>query len=323
MSAYRKLTRKKRTLVSSTQLWLGDDHVLMVRSTRFIEEYRRFQLSDIQAVVACEAPQRFLLQIGFTVFGFVLLTSILGVDSMYGRVFFALCGMLCLAVAAYDMVRGARCTCRLLTEVSAEPVDPVTRVSDYQRLMVELQPAIEAAQGRLSVEEQATILDGVSGPAAFVKPAPPPLGAQKYLQHALYMILLVNAVAYAVGYLWKVEEALSLAISILLAEIILAILLVLRPSRFGVEGLMKALLAVIAVLIVLDTFSAIGQVGYLLYAVAENGRQNLKPPVFWEIPSLMLLGKISITWRLLAGLTGLAALWMGREAAPSQPPPQA
>lgn len=316
-SEYRKLTRKKRTLAGSTQLWLGSDHVLMVRSTRFIEEYRRFRLVDIQAVVAGEDSPRLMLQIALIILAVLCFLGLAGSTIMFGRIFFAMLGMLLLGVAAYDVVRGQRCKCRLLTEVSSESLDPVTRVRDYQQLLRILAPAVAAVQGTLTEEDHRAISERPLAAANFIREDEFRPTGSRYLQHALYVILLVNAVACAAGYLGKHEEALSLAISILMSEIFLAILLLWKQRQFGVTGPLKILAAAVVVLAVLDTISAIGQGGYLVYLAAENGRQNLKPPVFWDIPWIMLLGKISITWRIIAGLTGLAALWIGREAAPS------
>lgn len=328
MSDYRRLTRKRRTLAGSTQLWLGPDHVLMVRSTRFLEEYRRFQFADIQAIVATHAPPRFLLRSSLTVAALLFFTAMVGASTMFGRTTLAVLGAAFLGAAAYDVLRGPRCRCRLLTEVSSENLDPVTRVSDYQRLMRDLAPAIEAVQGRLSEEDHLAIRDLPVAQSSFVQAGDDAIPASRYLQHTLYGILLLNAFTCAAGYLWKVEEALSLAISILMAEVFLAFLMRIANRRFGVQGAMKSFLTVVAVLLALDTISAVVQGGYLIYLVAESGRLKEKMPTFWDISWAMLLGKISITWRVAAGLTGLAALWIRREATsspeqPAPPPPEA
>src|SRR6266849_5352271 len=53
-SIYQRLTGRKRTLLGYSQLWLGPDHLLLVKSTRFAEEYQRFALADIQAITLTE-----------------------------------------------------------------------------------------------------------------------------------------------------------------------------------------------------------------------------------------------------------------------------
>ena len=48
---YRKLPGHKRGVIATSSAWLGDDHLLLVRSARFWEDYRRFYFRDIQAVI--------------------------------------------------------------------------------------------------------------------------------------------------------------------------------------------------------------------------------------------------------------------------------
>jgi hypothetical protein len=55
-SIYRRLTGRKRTLLGYSQLWLAPDHILLVKSTRFAENYQRFALADIQAITVTETP---------------------------------------------------------------------------------------------------------------------------------------------------------------------------------------------------------------------------------------------------------------------------
>ena len=138
---------------------------------------------------------------------------------------------------------------------------------------------------------------------------------------------LANAACVALAYIWRYEEGFSLAISIMLGEVFVAVLLWMRSGKLRMTGPMKAMLALASALIALDVLSAIGQVGYLIYLVAEAGRLNQPPPSVWKMPLLMTLGKISMSWRIAVGLLGLALLFIGRdrkEAAPSpEPPPQA
>ena len=61
-SIYQRLTGRKRTLFGFSQLWLAPDHILLVRSTRFTENYQRFSLADIQAIVVTELPDRVAFQ---------------------------------------------------------------------------------------------------------------------------------------------------------------------------------------------------------------------------------------------------------------------
>jgi hypothetical protein len=56
---YRKLPGVRHGILTSASLWLGSDHILHVKNTRFAEEYRRYYLNDIQAIYL-EKRARFL-----------------------------------------------------------------------------------------------------------------------------------------------------------------------------------------------------------------------------------------------------------------------
>jgi hypothetical protein len=55
-SQYQRLPGRKSGLLRRDTLWLGPDHLLYVRSSRFTEDYRRFYFSDIQAMVLQQRP---------------------------------------------------------------------------------------------------------------------------------------------------------------------------------------------------------------------------------------------------------------------------
>jgi hypothetical protein len=131
--------------------------------------------------------------------------------------------------------------------------------------------------------------------------------------------LLLTCVAYVLFYFWRYEEGFSIGLSGIGAEVLVAILLLSMPERFGVSGVLKTLLIGVSILVAADIVSVVSQISSMVYQVAEAGRTNTKPPVIWDIPWMMTLAKISITWRVIAGATGLIAFWMGREAPPSQP----
>ena len=55
MTSYRKLPGRRRGFLFGSSVWLADDHLLLVKSARFREEYRRFYFRDIQAIVTADA----------------------------------------------------------------------------------------------------------------------------------------------------------------------------------------------------------------------------------------------------------------------------
>src|SRR3954469_9427386 len=57
---YIRLTRGRQTsapaafATSSSSLWLGKDHLLVVESNGYSEKYRRFYFKDVQALIICK-----------------------------------------------------------------------------------------------------------------------------------------------------------------------------------------------------------------------------------------------------------------------------
>lgn len=50
-NSYRKVSGVHGTLFAREQLWVGSDHLLLVRTSFAVESYRRFYFPDIEAVV--------------------------------------------------------------------------------------------------------------------------------------------------------------------------------------------------------------------------------------------------------------------------------
>ncbi|MBS1834558.1 MAG: hypothetical protein JST65_17705 [Acidobacteria bacterium] len=331
-SQYVRLSRKKRSVMGSVQLWLGDGHILVVRSMRFTEEYRRFQLGDIQAVVATETPQLIWLEVGLFACSALSFLFMIEVEAAAARIFFGLIGAILAGTAVYDFARGQRCRCRLLTEVSAEVLEPVTRVSDYERLLRKLEPAIAGVQGTLNVDAGSLPLYAQLAPGVPLAPNNESAGsataAGRLVPYLFYIVILANAAAYALGYLGRYSEGFGLALSFWFGEIVLGAMLVLRPRRFGLKGPMLGLVYLTTALIALDAVSTLVQLGDLFRRIADAGRTGARTPTIWDIEWMMTAGKVAIAWRSLAGVVGLLALWLGRdrvasadgEAPPSQPP---
>src|ERR1035438_5773729 len=71
---YRRLPGRRWSPGSSASLWMGSDHILLVKSAWFREEYKRFYLRDIQAIVVAPGS-RFYISIPMLVFALCWLFS--------------------------------------------------------------------------------------------------------------------------------------------------------------------------------------------------------------------------------------------------------
>ena len=129
--AYTKLSGKQRDLSGYKQLWLGEDHILLVQSSRFTEQYRKFALSDIQAIVVTSQPTAVSLRAMMAILMAMLLGGALLTDSNGLKIALALFAAIPFVILVSDMARGPRVACRLCTEVSAELL-PITRASAFR-----------------------------------------------------------------------------------------------------------------------------------------------------------------------------------------------
>ena len=54
---YRKLPGTRRGFIQKSSVWAGPDHLLLVRGSRFRDEYKRFYYRDVQAMAVARAPR--------------------------------------------------------------------------------------------------------------------------------------------------------------------------------------------------------------------------------------------------------------------------
>jgi hypothetical protein len=126
-SLYRKVTSRRRSLMGYSQLWLGEGHLLLVRSARLVENYKRFALQDIQAIVISDGPDLRAVQALAVAVSLGWAALALAMSSTFGQGFYAITGFFALALAIIDIARGPRCRCVLHTAVSTESLPSVSR----------------------------------------------------------------------------------------------------------------------------------------------------------------------------------------------------
>src|SRR5436190_779884 len=128
-TTYKKLTGKKRSFLGFSQAWLGDDHLLIIDSTNYVEKYHRFALEDIQAIVIAEGPNVLVWQIvALAISAAWGLWAVVDAETTFGKIFWGLAGGAFFLAALQDLLRGQRCTCSLQTAVSRECLRSVARL---------------------------------------------------------------------------------------------------------------------------------------------------------------------------------------------------
>ena len=198
---YRKLPGRRRGFIFGSSVWMASDHLLLVKSARFREEYRRFYFRDIQAIVTAKAP-RFhistraaliaaLWGVAFGLAGaFEAFAAIrFGARFVGVAVWFPWATAAGLA-AAWVYVSAARsCRCRIYTAVSSEELPSLYRTWTARRLLAKVEPAVAQAQGAIVGDWAEAVEDlrigppaegriGLMMPGAAAPLAPPPPPAQ-------------------------------------------------------------------------------------------------------------------------------------------------
>lgn len=307
-SIYRRLDGRKRTLVGYSQLWLAPDHILQVKSSRFVEHYQRFALADVQSIVITTRADSTPLQIGAAGAAILWTVTALAVTSLFAKIFFVSTGAIALAIVVLDLARGPRCRCHLYTAVSRELLPSVNRVRAAQALLSELRSAIEAVQGSLAVD-RIPVLEPVLSPRPLEPPpeVPQPPG---YLPEILFGLFLLNAALLLVGLRFPRTEMSSALPTTILAEIvILTFALIRRPGRDPrrvVYGVMIATILCIG----WDAF-ALGQSFVVFIAEAARRGNSLTLDSNWTALSQRRT-LFAAGWRIAAGAAGLLASYMER-----------
>jgi hypothetical protein len=199
---YRKLPGDYRGFFRSHSLWLGADHVLQVDSSRFSETYRRFYLTDIQAIIVRKAP-RFV----FPYYWVLLLAAAiiaLIVVAAGSRHYSPWTGGIILTVligaAVYLYIASVlqSCTCHLITRVSNVELRSLFRLRAARKFVAMIAPRLQALQGNLPegwVERSFDLAESLTAadrnPETLVSDSP--VGAFSWFTVAVFVFVLIDA----------------------------------------------------------------------------------------------------------------------------------
>src|SRR5580692_5234709 len=141
---YRRLPGHRHGLISGSSLWMGSDHILLVKSAWFREEYKRFYLRDIQAILVAPCARFFIsLPVVFMALaGLFAITFLRSPATARWGVGLAVVGAAWVAVSA-----GWSCRCRLYTAVSKDDLPSLYRTWTARRFLRQVQPRIHEVQG--------------------------------------------------------------------------------------------------------------------------------------------------------------------------------
>ena len=141
------------------QLWEGEDHLLVVQTNGYTEEYRRFHYRDIQALVVQRTRTG---GIGSLILGlFTAITAVPILVSGTERWALIFPGLLFLFLLIHVLM-GPTCRVRLITAVNQQSLDSIGRLRTFRRVLARIGPRIEQAQGTLAPEEIVARTDEVA-----------------------------------------------------------------------------------------------------------------------------------------------------------------
>jgi len=127
------------------RIWLADDHLLSIRSSRFVDIYERFYFSDIQGIYFRDRRGEFLMILAAHLVPCVSLAALGGIFHWAWLI-----PMVPLAAwtLAYALL-GSQAECRVQTMLGLHKVPAIGRRAVYEQLLERIGPLIEAAQGPL------------------------------------------------------------------------------------------------------------------------------------------------------------------------------
>jgi hypothetical protein len=168
---YRRLPGNLRGWIRKSSLWEGDDHLLLVRGTRFAEDYRRFYYRDIQAISMHRAPV--LGSIGWLLLNLILCVLFVAVAVDSPRGWWIALPLTALLIANIVVSLRYGCRCHVQTAVSREELASLIRTWSARKTFARLRAKIDEAQGALP-EDVSGLLAASQPVAAVSESAPAP-----------------------------------------------------------------------------------------------------------------------------------------------------
>jgi hypothetical protein len=158
----------------------GPDHLLLVESNGFTENYKRFFFAEIQALtVRRTATGRVWNGIWGGLFLMFALIALQFSDVEAVVLWFLTAVFLGALLANFAF--GPTCVCHVRTAVQTEKLTSITRMKRAEKVLAQIRPLLAAAQGTLTPEETTSRLLALAGPYAF-----PPVADNPHAPPVIY-----------------------------------------------------------------------------------------------------------------------------------------
>jgi hypothetical protein len=135
-----------------SRLYLGEDHLLHTESTLWIENYRRYYYSDIQAFIVTRTKRWLILTVVFLaiLFGAVALavTRADGPTSPSAVAWFVVGGLF-MILLIWNLIKGPTCQTTIVTPIGRHALPSLRRIRRTEKILRRLEPLIDQRQGTL------------------------------------------------------------------------------------------------------------------------------------------------------------------------------
>lgn len=153
------------------RLWRGPDHLLLVESNGFTENYKRFFFADIQALAVRRTAAGRIWNGIWT--GLCMIFALIALQFTDANaieaeavVLWVIAGIF-LAALGLNFALGPTCACHVRTAVQTEKLTALNRLRSAEKCLHKIRPFLAAAQGVLSPDEAASRLFALLGPSAY------------------------------------------------------------------------------------------------------------------------------------------------------------
>jgi hypothetical protein len=150
---YKRLTRTRSqgmfavAVRTRASLWLGEDHLLMVKVNGYTETYKRFYYRDIQALITQRTKDGMIVNIVLGSCLFLALICALASETIEVRVVFLVLAGIMGLITLINVLSGTSCKCFVRTAVQVEQLPPLNRLRRARKAIDRLRPLITDAQG--------------------------------------------------------------------------------------------------------------------------------------------------------------------------------
>ncbi len=146
-SLYERLTRPAASVASYRSLWMAADHLLLVNSTGYSEDYQRIQYSDIKGFFVMPSDRRLYWHVPWVIC--LLFSGVFLANTLYsGKQPYVSGAFLSLSLVfiVWNQMLGPGCTTFVVTGVQTAPLPSLVRRRKAHGVLARLQPRIAGLQ---------------------------------------------------------------------------------------------------------------------------------------------------------------------------------